>query len=135
MEITAIYKGHSEVTEGTSQGGNAWRKAAFIFETTGDYPKQIAFTAMNATCDNFMQLMAGRLYTVLFDLSSREYNGRWYTDAKAWGFRDSNAVDATAPSLVQAQQPRQPKAVQTSMNIQSQPFSDMNFNATNDLPF
>ena len=133
MELTAIYKGHSEVTEGVSQGGNAWRKCAFIFETTGDFSKTVAFNVMNSTIENFLQLQPGRIYTVLFDLSSREYNGKWYTDAKAWGVKDMAAADTPAPSLMQPQP--KAKAVQTSLKMTPQPFTDTNLNTNDDLPF
>ena len=131
MELTAIYKGHSDVTEGVSQGGNAWRKCAFIFETTGDFSKTVAFSVMNSTIENFLQLQPGRIYTVLFDLSSREYNGKWYTDAKACGVKDMAAADTPAPSLMQPKA----KAVQTSLKMAPQPFSDTNLNVNDDLPF
>ena len=133
MEITAIYKGHSQVTEGVAQGtGNAWRKVTAIFETTGDYPKNVAFTAMNSNCEQVMQLQAGKLYRISFDLSSREYNGKWYTDAKAWAFNDPEP--ATGGQRLPDPKP-QPKAVQTSLKMTPQPFSDMNLNNNDDLPF
>lgn len=126
MEITAIYKGHSDVTEGVSQGtGNAWRKVTAIFETTGDYPKNVAFTAMNSTCEQVMQLQVGKLYRISFDLSSREYNGKWYTDAKAWAFNEPNAAD----NMPTQHAPVQQRPVQTNMFNQPQPL------AGNDLPF
>ena len=30
------------------------------------------------------QITEGKELTVHFDIESREYNGRWYTDVKAW---------------------------------------------------
>lgn len=128
MEITAIYKGHSDVTEGVAQGtGNAWRKVTAIFETTGDYTKIVAFTAMNSNCEQVMQLQAGKLYRISFDLSSREYNGKWYTDAKAWAFNEPNAADHMPTQQAQVQ----PRPVQTNMFNNPAPAEF----AGNDLPF
>ena len=97
MELTAIYKGHTEAVEGVSKSGNSYRKMTAIFETMGDRPKTIAFQAMNATCETVLTLVTGRAYRVSFDVESREYNGKWYTDARTWAF---NAVEQ------QAQQPK-----------------------------
>ena len=38
--------------------------------------------------------------TISIDLESREYNGRWYTDVKAWKVSrgDSSAADIPFPS-------------------------------------
>ena len=130
MELTAIYKGHSDVTEGVAQGtGNAWRKVTAIFETTGDYPKIVAFTAMNSNCEQVMQLQAGKLYRISFDLSSREYNGKWYTDAKAWAIIDPNAFDKM-PQQPAAPAPQPRKAVQTSIDTLP-PIGS----SSDDLPF
>lgn len=67
-----------------------------------------------------------------WDLSSREYNGKWYTDAKAWAFNDPEP--ATGGQRLPDPKP-QPKAVQTSLKMTPQPFSDMNLNNNDDLPF
>lgn len=132
MEITAIYKGHSQVTEGVAQGtGNAWRKVTAIFETTGDYPKNVAFTAMNSNCEQVMQLQAGKLYRISFDLSSREYNGKWYTDAKAWAFNEPNAAD----NMPTQQPPVQQRPVQTNMFNQPAPTTGQFDPKADDLPF
>ena len=41
----------------------------------------------------------GETVTVHFDLESREYNGRWYTDVKAWRIErpDAQAGPQDAP--------------------------------------
>lgn len=41
----------------------------------------------------------GETLTVHFDLESREYNGRWYTDVKAWRIeRPDEQAHAPAPA-------------------------------------
>lgn len=73
---------------GTSSRGE-WRKQEYVIETPGEYPKQVCFMAWGDRIDTF-QIREGEELTVHFDLESREYNGRWYTDVKAW------RVDRTA---------------------------------------
>ena len=51
--------------------------------TDGQYPKKICFMAWGDKIDQFEIKHRERL-TVSIDLESREYNGRWYTDVKAW---------------------------------------------------
>ena len=59
--------------EQSGQGKNGtWRKQEFVLETPGDYPKQVC-------CVQW-----GETITAHIDIQSREYNGRWYTDVKAW---------------------------------------------------
>jgi len=67
---------------GTSARG-PWRKQEYVIEVPGDYPKQVCFMVWGDRIDEF-GIREGQELTVSFDLESREYNGRWYTDVKAW---------------------------------------------------
>lgn len=67
---------------GTSARGT-WRKQEYIIEVPGDYPKSVCFMVWGDRIDQF-QIQEGQELTVSIDLESREYNGRWYTDVKAW---------------------------------------------------
>ena len=80
---------------GTSARG-AWRKQEYVIEVPGDYPKQVCFMVWGDKIDQF-QIQQDQQLTVHFDLESREYNGRWYTDVKAWRVERDDAVDAEPP--------------------------------------
>ena len=67
---------------GTSSRG-PWRKQEYVIEIPGDYPKKVCFMVWGDKIDQF-NVAEGESLTVYFDLESREYNGRWYTDVKAW---------------------------------------------------
>ncbi|MCS6990346.1 MAG: DUF3127 domain-containing protein [Chitinophagales bacterium] len=83
--------------EGTSVNGR-WTKQGFVVETDDRYPKKICFVCWNERADDVARLQPGMQVTVAFDLESREYNGRWYTDARAWRISvgDQPAVENTA---------------------------------------
>jgi hypothetical protein len=68
----------------SGQGKNGvWRKQEYIIELGGQYPKNVCFNIWGDKIDSF-QLKVGDEVKVEFDLESREFNGRWYTDVKAW---------------------------------------------------
>lgn len=68
----------------SGEGRNGpWRKQDFILETEGNYPKQVCITQWGDDIDKF-GIGAGDQLTVHIDIQSREYQGRWYTDVKAW---------------------------------------------------
>jgi hypothetical protein len=76
---------------GQGQNGN-WVKQQFVIETASDrFPKKICFIAWNDRAELVSQLKEGDEVKVSFDLESREYNGRWYTDAKAWKIESMSA--------------------------------------------
>ena len=70
--------------EKSGQSANGeWRKQEYILETESSYPKKICFMAWGDKIGEF-NLKQGENVEVSIDLESREYNGRWYTDVKAW---------------------------------------------------
>ena len=79
---------------GTSARG-PWRKQEYVIETPGDYPTQVCFMVWGDKIDQF-SIAEGEELTVHFDLESREYNGRWYTDVKAWRVERQEAGDKPA---------------------------------------
>lgn len=80
------------VQEGVSKAGNAWRKGAFVIETDGQYPRTVCFNIWNNRIDDFA-VKEGDLVDVRFDVESREYMERWYTDVTAYSIFK---VDETA---------------------------------------
>lgn len=68
---------------GNSKNGNAWRKQEFILETPGQYPKKVCVALWGDKIDQF-GLQVGEQVNLSVDVESREYNGRWYTEVKAY---------------------------------------------------
>jgi hypothetical protein len=87
-----------DVQSGEGRNG-PWRKQDFILETAGQYPKQVCITQWGDNIDTF-GIQEGETLTASIDIASREYNGRWYTDVKAWRVdRDQGGGNAPpAPS-------------------------------------
>jgi hypothetical protein len=81
---------------GTGRNGT-WRKQEVILETEGQYPKKVCVAVWGDRIDE-QQLQVGNNLKVDVDVESREYNGRWYTDVKAW------RVEVVAPGAA----PQQP---------------------------
>jgi len=71
------------VVEGAGRNGNTWKKQEYVIEIPGQYPKKVCFSAWGEKVDSFAIRPEEEL-TVSFDVESREYNGRWYTEVRAW---------------------------------------------------
>ena len=86
------------LAEQSGEGKNGvWRKQEFILETDGDYPKKICVVQWGDNIDKF-GLQKGERVTAHIDLQSREFNGRWYTDVKAWKVERQETQDGP-PSM------------------------------------
>ncbi|HCW08379.1 MAG TPA: hypothetical protein DGG95_13545 [Cytophagales bacterium] len=76
----------------TGQGKNGtWKKQEFIIETPGQYPKKACLSLWGDKVDEG-KLSIGEKITAAINIESREYNGRWYTEVRAWKIqKDSNS--------------------------------------------
>lgn len=82
MQLTAKLTQLLPIQTGTGKNGE-WKKQDLIVETGGQYPKKICISIWGDKI-NSSQLQIGNELKIDFDIESREYNGKWYTDIKAW---------------------------------------------------
>ena len=92
------------IQTGTSKAGNPWQKQEFILE------------------------QGGQDVMVSVDIDSREFNGRWYTEIKAW-----NIVLAGAQQAAPA--PQQVATAPAAAPAQPQPAPAPQAGVADDLPF
>lgn len=68
--------------EQIGQGKNGeWKKQEIIIETEGQYPKKVCVSLWG---DKVGTVLNNASIDVQLDPESREYNGRWYTELRAW---------------------------------------------------
>ncbi len=67
---------------GTGRNG-AWRKREYVIETGDQYPRKLCFNLWGDKIDQY-PVHVNDSIKLFFDVESREYNGRWYTDVKGW---------------------------------------------------
>ncbi len=82
MEISGTILNILEEQKGEGRNG-PWRKQEFIVETEGMYPRKVCIAVWGDKIDQF-DLKVGEKVTASVNIESREFNGRWYTDVKAW---------------------------------------------------
>jgi hypothetical protein len=82
MEISGRIIKINPVVTGDGRNGQ-WKKQEFILETVSQYPKKVCFTLWGDKIDK-TEMREGMNAVVSFDLESKEYNGRWFTEARAW---------------------------------------------------
>jgi hypothetical protein len=83
LEITGkLFKILPEQT-GSGKNGN-WVKQEFVIETQEQYPKKVCCSAWGDKAATLKGLKPGDMLKVSVNLESREYNERWYTEARAW---------------------------------------------------
>ena len=85
MKIEAILREVTLPEEMTTKAGKTFIKCLAILETEGQYPKKIAVTLPNEDLINkASQLSLNTKVSIDVNIESREYNGKWFTEIKAW---------------------------------------------------
>ena len=96
MQLTAKLIQILPLQTGNGKNGT-WKKQDIIVETSDQYPKKICVSVWGDKADASL-LKIGNTLTISFDVESREFNGRWYTDVKAWKLESAgNSLAAPAP--------------------------------------
>ena len=105
---------------GTSKAGNPWQVQEYILETLGtQYPRKVCFEVFGDNVNKF-PMQVGQDVTVSIDIESREFNGRWYTDVRAWNVLNGvQLAGAPAPGFAAA--PAQPVAPAPAPGFASAP--------------
>lgn len=97
MELEGTLITKLAVQSGKSARGD-WAKQEFVIEyQDGNFPTKVCFNVWGA--DKVKELGSFRLgekIHVSFNISSREYNGKWYTDLRAWRITSSAAAGGQA---------------------------------------
>jgi hypothetical protein len=109
-----------QMQTGTGKKGQ-WRKQEFIVETQSQYPKKVCLSVWGDKIDQF-RIAEGDQVNVSVELESREYNGRWYTEARAW------KVEKAGGAASGGKNPG-------SADFGDEPFSAASASSTDDLPF
>jgi hypothetical protein len=95
MEVTGKIIKILPFQTGAGKNGT-WKKQEFVIETTGQIARKVCFSLWGDKIDQF-NLQEGEDAEISFDLESREYNNRWYTEAKAWKIVKKGASPQKAP--------------------------------------
>lgn len=81
---------------GTSSRGE-WKKQDFIIETLDQYPKKICISNWNDKIPA-SDLKTGKVLNIGVNIESREFNGKWYTEIKAWKIEQEQSQQDNSPN-------------------------------------
>ena len=132
MELSGKIVQILEKQTGAGKNGT-WEKQEFILETQGQYPKKVCLNIWGAKIAQF-NIQNGEFINIGVDLESREYNGRWYTDVRAWKVERPGAAGVGGSAPQQAVEGGDPFANTGQME---DPFASNSSpsDGADDLPF
>ena len=123
LEITG--KLITKLPQQSGQGKNGtWTKQDFIIETQEQFPKKVCISIWGEKAKELDAIAIGETMKIGINVESREFNGKWYTDIKAWKIDKLGAAQLN-------------DSVPMPSDETLPPFLDPNnkFEPTDDLPF
>ena len=85
MEIVGKAIAALPVKSGVSQRtGEQWQSREYVIETQEQYPKKMCFEVFGTDKLKEFNIRNNDLIKVHFDITAREYNGKWYNYIRAW---------------------------------------------------
>jgi hypothetical protein len=132
------------MTQVTGEGAKGpWVKQEFVIETFDQYPKKVCCSVWGEKVDQLRRFQPGDDIKVSFNLESREYNERWFTEVRVWKLDQAGAISANpAQAMPSYQAPAQSApSNMPGQNFQQTPPASAapNFfesgDDSNDLPF
>lgn len=69
---------------GTSKAGKEFKKRNFVIDTGSQYNPLVCFQLFGDKCDIIDAYKLGQEIEVSYNLSSREFGGKWYHNLDAW---------------------------------------------------
>ena len=133
MEIIGKAIAALPVKSGVSQRtGEQWQSREYVIETQEQYQKRICFEVFGTDKLKEFNIRNNDLIKVYFDITAREYNGKWYNSIRAWKVehvnQDGSAAGATAaPAAATAPQAPQAPATQAAAPAAQESEEDLPF--------
>lgn len=130
MEIVGKAIAALPVKSGVSQRtGEQWQSREYVIETQEQYQKRICFEVFGTDKLKEFNIRNNDLIKVHFDITAREYNGKWYNSIRAWKVEHVNQDGSVAGATANQVAASSPQAPATQSAAPAAKESD------DDLPF
>jgi len=94
MEVTGKLIKFLNIETGTSKSGKEWQKKTVVIDTGNEFNNLVAVSAFGDKVERMNKLEEGTTVTILCNVYSREYNGKYYHNIDGYHFvQQSNKTD------------------------------------------
>lgn len=132
MEIVGKAIAALPVKSGVSKKtGEQWQSREYVIETQEQFPKEMCFEVFGTDKLKEFNIRNNDLIKVHFDITAREYNGKWYNSIRAWKVEHVNPDGSVVGSTTAATVSKAP-APQTPATPAAAPTTQ---ESDDDLPF
>tara|TARA_R100001198_G_scaffold32324_1_gene17212 strand:+ start:95 stop:436 length:342 start_codon:yes stop_codon:yes gene_type:complete len=86
MEVKGKLVKFLNIETGTSKSGKEWQKKTVVIDTGNEFNNLVAVSAFGDKVERMNKLEEGTTVTILCNVYSREYNGKYYHNIDGYHF-------------------------------------------------
>ena len=90
MEVTGKLVKKLELETGISKAGKEWKKQSIVIDTGNDFNNEVCVSAFGDKVERMNRLEVGMEVSVLCNVYSREYNGKYYHNIDGYLFTNQS---------------------------------------------
>lgn len=136
MELNGTCVAIIGATEYTKRTGEKDKRCGFVLDVkNGDFTNKVAFLVFGQERFDGMGIVVGGTYNVAFDLTSREWQGKWFTDARAFRVARLDNGASVVQTPKEAHKPVAPQAQEAPKVPSSFDFEPQSQATQGDIPF
>tara|TARA_R110000824_G_scaffold49143_4_gene138077 strand:- start:418 stop:729 length:312 start_codon:yes stop_codon:yes gene_type:complete len=91
MEVNGKLVKVLDLESGVSKSGKEWQKQSVVIDTGGEFNNLTAVSAFGDKVEKLNRLELGMDVTILCNVYSREYNGKYYHNIDGYHFTNQTA--------------------------------------------
>ena len=101
MEVKGTVKTICKAESGTSKAGKEWNKQIIVIDTGADFNNEIAIQAFgDDKIKDLNKLSVGDSVLIKCNVSSREYNGKYFHNIDGWFFTKNTKEEVSQAEYV-----------------------------------
>ena len=90
MEVKGKLVKKLDLETGISKAGKEWKKQSILIDTGGDFNNEICVSAFGDKLEQMHKLEVGMEVSILCNVYSREYNGRYFHNIDGYFFTNQS---------------------------------------------
>ncbi|NQY43566.1 MAG: DUF3127 domain-containing protein [Legionellales bacterium] len=87
------------VENGTSKAGKSWEKQSFVLDTGAQYSPEVCLSLFGDKVDMLVSYGEGEEVIASFNVSSREFNSKYYHNIDCWRIQPAGGAKQPAPQI------------------------------------
>ena len=96
MEVKGTLVKVLDLEQGTSKSGKDWQKQSIVLDNGGDFNNEVCVSAFGDKVNQIANLEIGMNLTILCNVYSREFKGRYYNSIDGYHFTNTSNVPVTS---------------------------------------